>query len=76
MTTFTKIPKHVEELLQKSNVTIARRSFLKSAGMLVVSFGVAGSHPLVRAAMAQTGAAANAAGPYPDPDFINLIHGS
>src|SRR3984957_791766 len=72
MTAFTNIPKQVEELLQKSDVTIARRSFLKGAGMLVVSFGVAGSHPLVRAAMAQAGAAANAAGPYPDPDFHQL----
>src|SRR6202166_4962294 len=72
MTAFTNIPKQVEELLQKSDVTIARRSFLKGAGMLVVSFGAAGSHPLVRAAMAQAGAAANAAGPYPDPDFHQL----
>ena len=72
MTAFTNIPKQVEELLQKSDVTIARRSFLKGAGMLVVSFGVAGSHPLVRAAMAQAGAVANAAGPYPDPDFHQL----
>src|ERR1700680_1072193 len=72
MTAFTNIPKQVEELLQKSDVTIARRSFLKGTGMLVVSFGVAGSHPLVRAAMAQAGAAANAPGPYPDPDFHQL----
>src|ERR1700732_160557 len=72
MTAFTNIPKQVEELLQKSDVTIARRSFLKGAGMLVVSFGLAGSHPLVRAALAQAGAAANAAGPYPDPDFHQL----
>src|SRR6202163_460814 len=72
MTAFTNIPKQVEELLQKSDVTIARRNFLKGAGMLVVSFGVAGSHPLVRAAMAQAGAAANATGPYPDPDFRQL----
>src|SRR6202166_4941294 len=72
MTALTDIPKQVEELLQKSDVTIARRSFLKGAGMLVVSFGAAGSHPLVRAGMAQAGAAANAAGPYPDPDFHQL----
>src|ERR1700688_2272131 len=72
MTALTDIPKQVEELLQKSDVTIARRSFLKGAGMLVVSFGAAGSHPLVRAGMAQAGAAANAAGPYPDPDFRQL----
>src|ERR1700739_2166581 len=48
MTAFTNIPKRIEELLQKSDGTIARRSFLKGAGMLVVSLGVAGSHPLVR----------------------------
>src|SRR5580693_4709893 len=72
MTAFTNIPKKVEELLQKSDVTIARRSFLKGAGMLVVSFGVAGSHPLVRAAIARADAAANTAGPYPDPDFHQL----
>jgi nicotinate dehydrogenase subunit B len=72
MTAFTNIPKRIEELLQKSDGTIARRSFLKGAGMLVVSLGVAGSHPLVRAAIAQAGAAANAAGPYPDPDFHQL----
>jgi len=72
MTGFTNIPKQVEELLQKSDVTIARRSFLKGAGMLVVSFGVAGSHPLVQAAMALAGAGANTVGPYPDPDFHQL----
>src|SRR3984957_17678064 len=72
MTAFTNIPKQVEELLQKSDATMARRSFLKGAGMLVVSIGVAGSNPLVRAAMAQAGAAASAAGPYPDPDFHQL----
>src|SRR6202051_854842 len=72
MTAFTNIPKQVEELLQRSDVTVARRSFLKGTGMLVVSLGVAGSHPLVRAAMAQAGAAAGAAGPYPDPDFRQL----
>src|ERR1700730_14416736 len=66
MTAFTNIPKQVEEQLQKSDVTLARRSFLKGAGMLVVSFGAAGSHPFVRAAMPQAGAATNAAGPYPD----------
>src|ERR1700745_4121089 len=68
-TAFTNIPTKVEELLQKSGATIERRGFLKGAGMLVVGFGVAGTHPLVRAVMAQAGAAANAPGPSPDPDF-------
>ena len=36
MTAFTNIPKHVEEALQGSS----RREFLKTSGMLVVSFGV------------------------------------
>ena len=56
MTTFTPIPKHVEEEL-------SRRNFFKSAGILVVSFSAAAS--------GQT-AAAPAAGPYPDPDFRQI----
>ena len=35
------IPKQLKGPMQKPDVTIARRSFLKGAGMLVVSFGVA-----------------------------------
>ena len=38
MTTFTNIPKQVEEALEKCSVTPSRRNFLKSAGLLVVSF--------------------------------------
>jgi len=38
MTTFTNIPKHVEELL---DVTTSRRDLLKSAGLLLVSFTAA-----------------------------------
>src|SRR5204863_5160957 len=45
---------------------LSRRNFLRSAGMLVVSFG-----PFLPSASAQT-AAAQAAGPYPDPDFRQL----
>ena len=46
----------------------SRRDFLKTSGMLVVSVGAA------RAAMfaGPLGAAAQAAGPYPDPDFRQL----
>ncbi|MGD1093022.1 MAG: molybdopterin cofactor-binding domain-containing protein [Bryobacteraceae bacterium] len=61
MTTFTNLPKHIEELLEKSNITTSRRDLLKSAGLLVVSFTAA------RAQSASAGA-----GPYPDPDFRQL----
>ena len=68
----TGIPKQVEQVLEKGNVTTSRRNFLKSAGVLVVSFSATGASPLVRAASAQTAAAADAAGPYSDPDFRQL----
>ncbi len=71
MSNFTNIPKHVEEVLEKWRTP--RRSFLKSAGLFVVSFGAAGTSPLVTAANAQTVAAPpQAAGPYPDIDFRQL----
>src|SRR5947209_10824213 len=70
MTAFTNIPKQVEEVLEKWNVTTSRRSFLKSSGLLVVSFTAA---PLIPTASAQVPATAQAAGgPYPDPDFRQL----
>ncbi len=72
MTTSTSIPKQVEEVLEKWNVTTSRRSLLKSAGLLVVSFSAAGTSPLIPAANAQTAAPAQAAGPYPDPNFRQL----
>jgi nicotinate dehydrogenase subunit B len=52
MTTISEIPKHVEDAL-------SRRSLLKSAGLLVVSFS-----PLARQANAQS-----PAGPYLDVDY-------
>jgi nicotinate dehydrogenase subunit B len=60
---FSNIPKHIEEALG----TVPRRSFLKSAGLLAVSFGAGGISPLVTSAEAQNGA-----GPYTDPDFHQL----
>ncbi|HEY3043869.1 MAG TPA: molybdopterin cofactor-binding domain-containing protein [Vicinamibacterales bacterium] len=67
MTTFTRIPKHIEDLLEKRNGTASRRDFLKTSGMLVVSVGAAAvAGPFVAAAAAQ------AAGPYPDPNFRQL----
>src|SRR6266850_8222627 len=41
MTTFTNVPKEVEELLEEGNGTISRRTFLKGSGLLVVSVGAA-----------------------------------
>ena len=72
MTSFTNIPKHIEEALENCDVTTPRRSFLKSAGLLAVSFGAAGISPLVTPSEAQTPTAPQAAGPYPDPDFRQL----
>ena len=60
MTTFTKVPKQIEEAL-------SRRNFLKSAGLLAVSFS-----SLIPSASAQNAAAPATAGPYPDPDYKQL----
>src|SRR5215472_7808913 len=66
MTISSGIPKHVEEILITN-----RRSFLKSAGMLAVTFGVdAGT--LLTQANAQTSPQSRNAGTYPDPDFRQL----
>ena len=65
MTISTVIPKHVEEALSTH-----RRGFLKSAGLLVVSFATSGT-TLVTEAVAQNSTAAQP-GPYPDPDFRQL----
>jgi nicotinate dehydrogenase subunit B len=67
MTTFTNIPKEIENLLEEWNGTISRRNFLKGSGMLVVSFSAAAlAGPFAADASAQ------AAGPYPDPNFRQL----
>jgi CO/xanthine dehydrogenase Mo-binding subunit len=72
MKTFTNIPKHIEDALDHERGTTSRRDLLKSAGMLVVSLGAGAGSALIPAARAQTAAAANAAGPYTDPDFRQL----
>jgi hypothetical protein len=72
VTTFTKVPKHIEEELEKSTLAPSRRNFLKSAGLLVVSFSAAGTGPLITGASAQTPAGSPGAGPYHDPDFRQL----
>ncbi len=59
-----KIPKQIEELLVTN-----RRGFLRSAGLLAVSFSVYGG-----AALTETDAqsAAQGPGPYPNPDFHQI----
>jgi CO/xanthine dehydrogenase Mo-binding subunit len=65
MTTSSSIPRHVEEALYTH-----RRGFLKSAGLLVVSFAAGGG--LVSEAIAEGSTAAQPSGPYPNPDFHQL----
>ena len=50
--------------------TAHRRGFLKSAGLLVVSFATGGG--VIPEADAQSSRAPQGAGPYPDPDFRQL----
>src|SRR5207247_2577141 len=70
MSTFTNIPKQVEEVLEKWNIMTSRRNFIKSSGLLVVSFSTS---PLLSAASAEAAATPqNAGGPYPDKDFHQL----
>ncbi len=74
MTVFTKIPKQVEDVMERWSGTTSRRDFLKNSGLFVVSFGTAAmaeASPLVPRSVAQT-VAAEGAGPYQDPDFRQL----
>ena len=67
MTPFTKIPTHIEDLLEQRNGATSRRDFLKTSGMLVVSFSAAAvAAPFV------TSVSAQAPGLYPDPNFRQL----
>ncbi len=73
MTTFTSIPKEIEDVLEQRSPATSRRDFLKTSGLFVVSFSaaaVSGAGPLVAAG--GKGAAAQTEGPYPDPDFRQL----
>src|SRR3984893_13181949 len=65
MTTFTNIPKYIEDVLERQSGATSRRDFLKSSGLLIVSLGAS-------AAAGPQPAAVQAAGPYPDPDFRQL----
>ena len=75
MTVFTKVPKAVEDVLENRGHSTSRRDFLKNSGALVVSFSataVTGPDLLAAAVGGGEAALAQAAGPYPDPDFREL----
>ena len=61
-----RIPQQIEDLLVTN-----RRGFLRSAGLLAVSFGGFAGAGLTQAD-AQTAAAPQGAGPYPTPDFHQI----
>ncbi len=65
MSTSLQFPKVVEDAFLSVNPSISRRNFLKSSGALVFSLSVStvpGASALAQAA----------AGPYPDPNFLQL----
>jgi len=70
MTTLSDIPKQIEDLLS-GRAAPSRRDFLKTSGLLVVTFS-AGSVAGPFAAQTNGGTAPAGAGPYPDPDFHQL----
>ena len=70
MNGFTNVPKEIEEALARRHTKTSRRDFLKTSGMLVVSFSaVATTHST---ALGSSAVPVQAAGPYPDPDFRQL----
>jgi nicotinate dehydrogenase subunit B len=66
MSTSFKLPKAIEAALRSANPALSRRSFLASSGALVVTLS-ASTLPGGRALAQAVGA-----GPYPDPDFLQL----
>ena len=68
----TDIPGHVEEALERDadKPGTSRRDFIRNTGLFVVSFSAASVLEPALAAAAQ--APARGAGPYPDPDFLQL----
>ena len=73
MTTFTNIPKQVEDVLERWNGTTSRRNFLKSSGLFVVSFSAAALAGPIHAGTSLEGVPPlQSAGPYPDPDFRQI----
>jgi len=66
MSTPFELPKAVQEALRRIDPALSRRSFLRSSGAVVVSLGL-GAVPGAKALAQAIGA-----GPYPDPDFLQL----
>jgi CO/xanthine dehydrogenase Mo-binding subunit len=65
MSTKLSLPRVVEDALMRANRATTRRGFLKASGALVLTVGVRsipGGEALAQAA----------AGPYPDPDYLEL----
>src|SRR5213075_1566123 len=73
MTSFTNVPRQVEELLETGNGWASRRDFLRTSGLFVVSVSAAAAaSPFLTGPGVEAAAAPAAAGPYPDPDFKQL----
>ena len=75
MTPFTNVPRQIEDVLEQRASSPSRREFLRTSGLFVVSIGAAavvGTSPLMTGTGAVVSAAAQAAGPYPDPDYRQL----
>jgi len=66
MSTHLELPQALEDALRRLNPTLSRRHFLATSGVLVLSLGT-GALPAGQA-LAQ----AVSAGPYPDPDYLQL----
>jgi CO/xanthine dehydrogenase Mo-binding subunit len=72
MTSFTRIPKQIEDELGRWSAATSRRDFIKSSGLLVVSLSAISVAEASLLGAAGQSAAAQGAGPYPDPDFRQL----
>jgi nicotinate dehydrogenase subunit B len=80
MTAFGEVPRSIDALMARGAATTSRREFLRTSGALVVSFGVGGVPSDLIAGAHDSAAGHLRAGPYPDPDYLQLdtwvaIHG-
>ncbi len=63
MNTLLPFPQAIEDALQQVTPALSRRNFLAASGAVVLSLAVPGGRALAQAL---------AAGPYPDPDYLQL----